>query len=338
MSENRCPSLLSKAYSFLALALLLIPPATAQAGVFVVQSRTTPDMKAMFGQVQSRDLVPARTRIGGTIVSRSVDEGAEVKAGDVLAVVADQKLALQAQALDGQLSALTSQLENANVSFKRAADLLPRGFTTKAAYDEAKTSVDVLAHHVEAMRSQRAVIAQQMSEGAVLSPKAGEVLTLSAIPGSVVTAGESIARIAAGTRYLRLSLPERHAALLKLDAQVSLAPRLIDQATANAPSRQGRIVKIYPEIDNGRVIADAEVDNLGDYFIGERVRIFAPVGQRQALMIPRAAISMRAGVDYVRVAQPEGDIDVAIVYSDTHQGDMVETLTGLTAGDKVVTP
>lgn len=338
MPENPRLSLLSKAYSILALALLLIPPATAQAGVFVVQSRTTPDMKAMFGQVQSRDLVPARTRIGGTIVSRSVDEGAEVKAGDVLAVVADQKLALQAQALDGQLSALTSQLENANVSFKRAADLLPRGFTTKAAYDEAKTSVDVLAHQVEAMRSQRAVIAQQMSEGAVLSPKAGEVLTLSAIPGSVVMAGESIARIAAGTRYLRLSLPERHAALLKLDAQVIVAPRLIDQAAANVPSRKGRIVKIYPEIDNGRVIADAEVDNLGDYFIGERVQIFASVGQRQALMIPRAAISTRAGVDYVRVARPEGDLDVAIVYSDAHQGDMVEALTGLTAGDKVVTP
>lgn len=337
MPEAPRPSLLFKASSVLAFALFLIPLAKVQAGEFVVQSRTTPDMKAMFGQVQSRDLVPARTRIGGTIVSRSVDEGAQVKAGDTLAVVADQKLALQAQALDGQLSALTSQLENANVSLKRAADLLPRGFTTKAAYDEAKTKVDVLAHQLEAMRSQRAVIAQQMSEGEVLSPKAGEVLTMSAIPGSVVMAGESIARIAAGTRYLRLSLPERHAALLKLDAPVLLAPRVADQTASSAP-RKGRIVKIYPEIDNGRVIADAEVDNLGDYFIGERVQIFAPVGERQALMIPREAISTRAGVDYVRVERPEGFLDVAIIYSDTHQGDMVEALTGLTAGDKVVTP
>ncbi len=123
MPEAPRPSMLSKVSSALALALFLIPAANAQAGEFVVKSRTTPDMKAMFGQVQSRDLVPARTRIGGTIVSRSVDEGAQVKAGDVIAVVADQKLALQAQSLDGQLSALTSQLENANVAFKRAADL-----------------------------------------------------------------------------------------------------------------------------------------------------------------------------------------------------------------------
>jgi RND family efflux transporter MFP subunit len=338
MPEAPRPSMLSKVSSALALALFLIPAANAQAGEFVVKSRTTPDMKAMFGQVQSRDLVPARTRIGGTIVSRSVDEGAQVKAGDVLAVVADQKLALQAQTLDGQLNALTSQLENANVSFKRAADLLPRGFTTKAAYDEAKTNVDVLTHQIEAMRSQRAVVAQQMTEGAVLAPKAGEVLTMSAIPGSVVLPGESIARIAAGARYLRLSLPERHAALLKLDAPVLLAPRVADQATANAPLGKGRIAKIYPEIENGRVIADAEVDNLGDYFIGERVQIFAPVGQRQALMIPRAAVSTRAGVDYVRVSRPEGPLDVAIIFADTHQGDMVEALAGLTAGDKVVTP
>ncbi len=235
MPEAPRPSLLTKVSSVLALALFLNALANAQAGQFVVELRTTPDMKAMFGQVQSRDLVPARTRIGGTIVSRSVDEGAQVKAGDVLAVVADQKLALQAQSLDGQLDALASQLDNANVAFKREADLLPRGFATKAAYDQAKTNVDVLTHQIEAMRSQRAVVAQQMTEGAVLAPKAGQVLTMSAIPGSVVLPGEPIARIAAGALYLRLSLPERHAALLKLDAPVLLAPRVADQAHGQFP-------------------------------------------------------------------------------------------------------
>jgi RND family efflux transporter MFP subunit len=311
----------------------------AHAGEFLVRPQTAADMKAMFGQVQSRDIVPARARIGGTVVSRSVDEGAQVKAGDVLAVVADQKLALQAQSLDGQLSALTSQLDNADVAFKRAADLLPRGFITKAAYDQAKTNVDVLAHQIEAMRSQRAVVAQQMTEGEILAPKAGQILSMSAIPGSVVLPGESIARVAAGALFLRLSLPERHAALLKLGAPVTLAPSVADlAANKGAAPRQGRIVKIYPEIDNGRVIADAEMDDLGGYFIGERVQIVAPVGERQALLIPRAAIATRAGVDYVQVLRPEGPLDVAIVFADSHQDGMVEALTGLNAGDKVATP
>jgi len=326
----------------LVVAVLLVAgfgAASVHAEEYILEKQNVSDIKAMFGQVEARDTAPARTRIGGTIVSRAVDEGAQVKAGDVIAVVADEKLALTAQSLDGQLSALTSQYDNASVALQRAADLLPRGFTTKAAYDQAKTNVDVLAHQMESMRSQRALVAQQMSEGEVLAPKDGRVLTMSAIPGSVVLPGESIARIAAGALFLRLSLPERHAALLKLGAPIVLAPRGLDLVEPSGDAmRKGRIVKIYPEIANGRVIADAEVDNLGDYFVGERVRVYAPVGQRDVLLIPRAAVTTRSGVDYVRIARPEGALDVAIVFADSADKDKVEVLSGLKDGDKVLVP
>ena len=322
--------------AWLFLSLCALP---AQSAEFVVKKQTIPDIKAMFGQVESRDVAPARTRIGGTIVSRKVDEGAQVKAGDVIATVADQKLALQAQSLDGQLAALSSQLDNANVAFQRAADLLPRGFTTKAAYDQAKTNVDVLKSQSDSMRSQRAVIAQQMSEGEVLAPRDGRVLTMSAIPGSVVLPGESIARIAAGALYLRLSLPERRAALLQMGAPVSVAPRGVDPVgVAGEGDRTGHIVKIYPEIDNGRVIADAEVKGLGTYFVGERVQVSAPVGHRDALIIPRAAVTTRSGVDFVQVARAEGWLDVAIVFADSAAPNQVEVLSGLKDGDKVLVP
>jgi RND family efflux transporter MFP subunit len=326
----------------LVVAVLLVAgfgAASVHAEEYILEKQNVSDIKAMFGQVEARDTAPARTRIGGTIVSRAVDEGAQVKAGDVIAVVADEKLALTAQSLDGQLSALTSQYDNASVALQRAADLLPRGFTTKAAYDQAKTNVDVLAHQMESMRSQRALVAQQMSEGEVLAPKDGRVLTMSAIPGSVVLPGESIARIAAGALFLRLSLPERHAALLKLGAPIVLAPRGLDLVEPSGDAmRKGRIVKIYPEIANGRVIADAEVDNLGDYFVGERVRVYAPVGQRDVLLIPRAAVTTRSGVEYVRIARPEGALDVAIVFADSADKDKVEVLSGLKDGDKVLVP
>jgi RND family efflux transporter MFP subunit len=326
--------------SLAAASFVALVAGAAHAKEFTVELRKVSDVKAMFGQVQSRDITPARTRIGGTLVSRAVDEGAQVKAGDVIAVVSDEKLSLQAQSLDGQLSALESQLANANDSLKRATDLLPRGFITKAAYDQARTNVDVLQHQIESMRSQRAVVAQQMTEGNVLAPKNGLVLTLSAIPGSVVLPGEAIARIAAGALYLRVGLPERHAALLQVGAPVTLAPRgqdagaIIDEAAL----RKGRIVKIYPEIDNGRVLADAEVDDLGDRFVGERVQIRAPVGEREVMLIPKSAVTTRSGVDYVRITRAEGPLDVAIVYAASAEPGMVEVLTGLAPGDKVLVP
>ncbi len=314
----------------------------ARAGEFVVEKRAITDMKAMFGQVESRDIVPARTRIGGVLASRTVDEGTQVKAGDVIATVADEKLALQAQSLDGQIKALQSQLDNAKVALKRAEDLLPRGFITKAAFDQAKTNVDVLQHQVDSMRSQRDVVQQQMSEGDVLAPKDGRVLTISVVTGSVVMPGEAIARIAAGPLFLRLSLPERHAALLKLGSQVALTPRgkdaSSDVVTSLGAMRKGKIVKIYPEIENGRVLADAEVSKLDDYFVGERVQVYAPVGEREAILVPRSAVTTRSGVDYVRVLRREGPLDVAVVFAEASEPGMVEILTGLAPGDKVQVP
>jgi hypothetical protein len=97
-------------------------------------------------------------------------------------------------------------------------------------------------------------------------------------------------------------------------------------------------VKIYPELDNGRVIADAEVDRIDNYFIGERVRVYASVGDRAALIVPRAAVTTSAGVDYVKLARPEGALDIAVVFTDTADPDQVEILGGLKGGDRIVTP
>ena len=236
------------------------------------------------------------------------------------------------------MSALNSQFDNANIAFKRASDLLPRGFTTKAAYDQAKTNVDVLAHQMDSMKSQRAVIAQQMTEGEILAPKDGRVLTMSAIPGSVVMPGEAIARIAAGSLFLRLSLPERHASLLELNAPVLLAPHGGDWNPANGGMRKATSSRSIRKSRTAASSPTPKSTNLSDFFIGERVQIVAPVGQRQALLIPRAA-----GFDPRRRRLCQGD---AVGRPDRRRHrlcrrpscDMVEALTGLDAGDKVVTP
>ncbi len=116
-------------------------------------------------------------------------------------------------------------------------------------------------------------------------------------------AGDEIARIASGQYYLRLSLPERHAATIREGDAVRIGGRGLSAAVdAHAGPLQGRIVKVYPEIVDGRVTADVEVAGIGDYFVGERTLVTIPVGTRQALAVPPAALGSRHGIDYVRLA------------------------------------
>lgn len=314
----------------------------AQAAEVSVYPVEITDYKSVFGQVQSRDVTPARARIGGTLLNRAVEEGSSVKAGDVIAVIGDEKLGLQLQAVEAQIKGVSSQLANARTEFERAQSLMPRGFTTKAAFDQAKTNVDVLTHQLEAAKAQRAVVVQQSSEGQVIAPKAGRVLTTPVIPGAVVMPGETVARIAAGAFFIRLSLPERHAAVLSAGTPVTVGARGLDPSKSMNEDnlRKGKIIKVYPELESGRVTADAEVENLGDFFVGERVQALIPVAKRKTFVAPAAAVSTRVGVDYVRILRNGAPYDVAVIVAPLMNGDSknVEVLSGLLEGDKVVTP
>ena len=56
---------------------------------------------------------------------------------------------------------------------------------------------------------------------------------------------------------------------------------------------------VYPEIQGGRVIADVEVAGLGDYFVGERTRVYIDTGKRRTIVVPPPIVYRRAGVNYV---------------------------------------
>lgn len=325
---------------FLAAALCWTP---AEAAEFVVRTETIEETKAVFGQVESRDIVPARARIGGTIRDIFVDEGAQVEEGQEIALVVDDKIALQLDAAEAQIRALQSQLGNAQTEFDRAQQLLNRGVAPQARADQARTQVDVLTNQIAAAEADRAVIEQSAREGKVLAPASGRVLTIPVTPGSVILAGEPIARIAGGGYFLRLSLPERHAAEIVEGDTVSVGERLMSPApTGSRPVlREGRLVKVYPEIAEGKVQADVEVEGLGDYFAGERTLVWIPVGRRAAIAIPEEAVVTRHGVDYVRLAGEAGPMDVAVILGDSvpaEDGRRVEVLSGLREGDRVLLP
>lgn len=322
----------------LLLALSLVGGAAA--AEFVVAPETVTESKAVFGQVESKDSVPARSRIAGTIAEIRVEEGSHVDAGELVATVVDDKLLLQRDAAEAQINVLTSQLANARTDLERARQLLAKGAAPQSRVDQAQTQVDVFTNQLVAAEAQRAVVEQQLAEGKVLAPAAGRVLSVPVTKGSVVMTGDEIVKVAGGGYFLRLSLPERHAGTIHEGDSVEVGARGLSPTSSDAVSqmRTGRIVKVYPEISDGQVLADVEVDGLGDYFVGERTLVSIPIGQRQVIAIPAAAVSTRHGLDYVKVANGDAAIEVAVIAGEAVGGDRIEILSGLAAGDRVVLP
>lgn len=297
------------------------------------------DDKAVFATVEAPKPVQARVRTGGTVAQLTVREGDRVETGQVIATVGDEKLALQMKSLDAQIAGLQAQLAQAKTDLTRAESLAERGTVPRARLDEARTAVDVAANALQARIAERSVVERQLAEGEVLAPTAGRVLSAPYTAGAVVLPGEVIATIAEQNFVLRLRVPERHAQFLKVGDRV----RVDGEEIGLSGTRFGTIRLIYPRIEDGRVVADAVIEGLGDYFVARRIRVWISGGTRQAFIVPAPLVSTRFGVDYVRVARDGGkSLDVPVQRGRSHptpeMPDGLEILSGIKAGDRLVRP
>lgn len=316
-------------------------PATREADAgFTVTEQDIEDLKPVLATVRSKKVVEARVRTPGTVATLKVVEGDHVQPGQVLALVTDPKIALRIKSSDAQIVALESRLTNAKLEYERTAELTRRGVSAQARLDQAKTAFDVATNDLAAARSERAVIEKQVEEGQVLAPAPGRILRVPVTEGSVVMQGESLATIAANEYILRLEVPERHARFMKKGDPLRIGSRGLEPD--QGPS-EGRIVHVYPEIQSGRVVADAEVPDLGTYFVGERTLAWISAGKRKTTIVPQNLVFKRYGLDYVRLAADAGKpIDVVVQLGQAVKGNgasgTIEVLAGIKAGDKVVRP
>jgi len=322
-----------------AAALALITQRALAQETFVVAPRTIADEKAVFATVESANIEPARARIGGTVVELAVQRGDHVAQNQVVATVADEKLALQMRALDAQIAGLQAELAKAKTDLDRALELFAHGTTAKASLDAAQTAFDVATNSLKSRTAERSVIEQQVTEGKILAPTAGRVLTVPVTAGTVILAGEPVATIAEQDFVLRLRVPERHARFLKAGDTV----RIDGEDIGKSGAQFGTIKLVYPQIEDGRVIADAAVAGLGDYFVGERIRVWISAGERTSIVVPGSFISTRFGIDYARVRKNAPTvIDVPVQRGRElprpDMPDALEILSGLRAGDVLVRP
>ncbi|MFO1189093.1 MAG: efflux RND transporter periplasmic adaptor subunit [Alphaproteobacteria bacterium] len=309
-------------------------PATADE--LVVTAREVDDRKAVFATVRSIDVALARARIGGTVEALAVDEGSLVGAGDLLGRVVDPKLPLELAAVDARIRALESQRQLADLELKRIRSLRATGTASQARLEQAVAESDSASAALAAMRSERAVVAARLAEGDILAPQGGRVLRVHVTEKSVVTAGETIATLATEAYILRLELPERHARFFTVGDRVLVGARGMAEPAPEdrAALTEGRIRQVYPEIIQGRVIADATAPGLGQYFVGERVRVLVATGRRAAIVIPEDYLIIRDGLSYVRL---NDGTETAVQTGFPADGGL-EILTGLRPGDILVKP
>jgi RND family efflux transporter MFP subunit len=307
----------------------------ASAQVMTVEESVIVDYRPVVARVEAGDTATARSRLQGVVSKLLVDEGSVVKTGDLVALVTDDTLDPQLAALDSRTAGMKAQVKQNEEDIARAEALAAQGFYPRARLESEQTALDVMRRSLASAEAERRALAARKAEGRILAPVDAKVTSVKVVVGSVVSPGEIIASFATLEGIVRLSLPERHAAEMAEGETVAL--RL---PTRGGEVRTATIIKVYPELRDGAMIADATVQGGLEALVGERVDVLAPVGERRAMLVPADFVSTRYGVDFIRVKVGERFVDAPVALSAPLPNDagQYEVLSGLKSGDQIEKP
>lgn len=204
--------------------------------------------------------------------------------------------------------------------------------------DKAGTQAgDVLAGQVDAARAQADLAKSQLASTIVVSPLAGHVSYRDVEAGEMVGTSSLAFVVIDDSKVLaEASLSDRSVGWLSRGMEVSVTI----PALGPRGDRRGKVDWVGPAVDPRTLLYPVRVvlDNAdGAIRPGMLARIKFPVEERrEALLIPERSHFTENGLDYVMVAKGNLAAKVQVTLGES-DGSSVEVLSGLSAGDEVVT-
>jgi multidrug efflux system membrane fusion protein len=177
------------------------------------------------GDVHARVETDLAFRIAGKIAARMVDAGARVRRGQALARLDPEDSRLAAASSRAQLASAEADYALAKAELDRSADLLAKKFISQSAFDARLAAHAAARARVDQTRSQSALSENQEGYATLHADADGVVVSTSAEPGQVVTAGTPVLRLAReGEMEVVISVPEGRIARFRpgLDVAMSL--------------------------------------------------------------------------------------------------------------------
>ncbi|WP_294000896.1 efflux RND transporter periplasmic adaptor subunit [Sphaerotilus sp.] len=167
-------------------------------------------------EVKARTETRLSFRVGGKLMSRSVNVGDEVKAGQVIAQLDPSDLKLGQDAAAAGLRAAQANWDQTSADLKRYQELHGQGFIGGAELERRATALKAAQATLDQARVQTSAQGNQTQYTRLVADAAGVVTGVDAEPGTVVGAGTPIVRLAlAGPRDVVFNVPEDRVASVR---------------------------------------------------------------------------------------------------------------------------
>lgn len=245
---------------------------------------------AYAGEISPRIEHAVAFQIGGRILSRAVEVGAQVQAGDELARLDPADVQANLQAARAQVAAAEAQLALARNEWQRSEALFRQSFISRAALDAQKASLDAAQAQLRQARAQAEVADNQLQYAVLRAPHAGVVAEAQGEAGQVVAAGQVLFRIVPpGEREVLIHIPETriraHPPGLPAKVKVWSAERIHDGVVREVSPVADRISRTY-------AVRVAVAGDDAELPLGATANVwFAQANGGEAIRVPSAAVT-----------------------------------------------
>jgi RND family efflux transporter MFP subunit len=318
---------------------------TVQARVVESQEQEVPVSLRATGTVHARETAVVSAQVMGRIQQVMVREGDRVRAGQTLVVLDDSALRSQVEQAQAGVKAAQNAQAAAQTNAALAASTLGRykqleseKSVSPQEMDEVSRRAEGAAASLEAMRAQTdAARAQEsgartmMSYTRLVAPFAGVVTSRMADPGTMAAPGVPLLQLdQAGALQLDATVDESVIGAIHKGMKLTVE--------VNGAAATGSVAEIVPSADPSSHSFLVKIDlpsssqtRAGTYGTAD----FAN-GARRAILIPRSAVVARGSLNCVYVLDGQGIAQLRYITLGAAQGNLVEVLSGVSAGEKLV--
>jgi len=337
------------------------------AGKSVYQPRTTvtaeraalPRVFDAVGTVQARTDSRVEAQVTGRVLKVLVRPGDKVKAGDELVVLDSRASTAQlersrqaqasAQSQIGQardaLASAQAAFDKAESTYRRMKQLFDQKVVTaeevekaEAAHLQAKAALSQAREGVNAAQSrgrEAGKVVQEAEIGldytTIRAQEDGEVAQRLADPGDLAIPGKALLSLqTSGSLRLEAMVRESLIGRVKIG---QVLPVVIEALEGGAPI-SGTVDEIEPLADpvTRSFLVKARLPERPGLYPGMFGRLLIPLGEREGVLAPEAAVTRVGQLETVRV-KADDTWQTVYVRTGAAHGDKVEILSGLSGGE-----
>jgi RND family efflux transporter MFP subunit len=295
------------------------------------------------GRIESDNISIVTPRLGpGLVKAVYVTEGQQVKKGQLLLKLDDAVQRQSIAAARQSLETIKTQLATAKDLYNRQNNLWKQGIGTEVQLISARTNVETLENQLAAGQANIRVMQEQADATNVHAEVSGVADEVNIRPGETFTgmsaSGPQIRIVNTSSLKAIVDVPENYAQKVKKGASVSIYLPDINKTFENLKvSRAGQLINPSSRAFTAEIPLPSEAGIRPNQIAQVRIQDYAAP---ERIVIPVNTVQTDESGKYVFVAMKEGDRIVArkrVIGVGESNGDMIEVLHGLKAGEQLVT-